>query len=411
MWDHAVANKFGEKERGWNWAPGETQHYCSENMPLVLRVVSLNCWALPCPWPLGSSDHTLRIKKIGEALLRDEYDIVALEEETLKKIYIYSYYFHSGFTGSGICVFSRYPIVSTLMHRFTLNGFAHHIHRGDWFGGKGVGLVEIEIEQYRINFYAAHLHAEYDPNKDLYLPHRLAQAFELAQFVKHTSYSADALILAGDFNVEPDCLAYRLIMQNANLKDAWIQKPNSSDDCGATFERHDNCYTPQRFKNMKSYGKRLDYIMYRSGKSKIELKLCEIRLNCIHDQKSMSYSDHAGVYAEFAISEQDNEVTKSLPLTQPNLLKKVIEIQQEGIIRISRDRFIFLSFAIILIGLILSTFLVEQYVPGIKTATLVLRFFLTLLIGFCFWHSFIGLTLEYKALKASKASVSMLLNE
>ncbi|OZC11390.1 endonuclease/exonuclease/phosphatase family protein [Onchocerca flexuosa] len=297
------------------------------------------------------------------------------------------------------------------MHRFTLNGFAHHIHRGDWFGGKGVGLVEIEIEQYRINFYAAHLHAEYDPNKDLYLPHRLAQAFELAQFVKHTSNSADALILAGDFNIEPDCLAYDLIMQNANLKDAWIQKPNSCDDCGATFGRFDNCYTPQRFKNIKNYGKRLDYIMYKSGKSEIELKLCEVRMKHIHDQKSICYSDHAGVYAEFYISDRYDEITKNLSLIQPNLLKNVIEIQQEGITRVRRDRFIFLSFFIILVGLILSTFLIEQHVPGTMTATLILRFFLTLLIGFCLWHGFIGLTLEYKALKASKASVSMLLNE
>uniref|UniRef100_A0A1I7W4X2 sphingomyelin phosphodiesterase n=1 Tax=Loa loa TaxID=7209 RepID=A0A1I7W4X2_LOALO len=391
-------------------------------MPLVLRVVSLNCWALPLPWPFRSNDHSLRIKKIGEALLLNEYDIVALEEvwgehdflrlqEALKKIFGYSYYFHSGFTGSGICVFSRYPIVSTLMHRFTLNGFAHHIHRGDWFAGKGVGLVEIEIEQYRVNFYAAHLHAEYNPNKDLYLPHRLAQAFELAQFVKHTSYSADALILAGDFNIEPDNLAYQLIVQNANLRDAWIQKPNSCDDCGATFGRLDNCYTPQRFKNKKNYGKRLDYIMYRSGRSKIELKLCEIRMNRIHDQKSINYSDHVGVYAEFSLSEQHDEITKGLSLTPPNLLKKVIETQQEGITRVSRDRFIFLSLVVILIGFILATFFAEQHISGVKTATLILRFLLTLLMGFCLWHGLIGLTLEHKALKASKASVSMLLNE
>ncbi|CAG9531314.1 unnamed protein product [Cercopithifilaria johnstoni] len=391
-------------------------------MPLILRVVNLNCWALPLPWPFGSSDQALRIKKIGEALLQNEYDIVSLEEvwgerdflhlqETLKGTYIYSYYFHSGFTGSGICVFSRHPIVSTLMHRFTLNGFAHHIHRGDWFGGKGVGLVEIEIEQYRINFYAAHLHAEYNPNKDLYLPHRLAQAFELAQFVKHTSYSADALILAGDFNIEPDNLAYQLIVKNANLRDAWIQKPNICDDCGATFERLDNCYTPQRLKNKENYGRRLDYIMYRNGKGKIELKLCEIRMNRVHDQKSINYSDHVGIYAEFSISEQYDEITECLPLTPSNLLKKVIETQQEGITRAIRDRFVFLSLAFILFGFFLATFFAEQHIPGVKTAALTLRFILTLSIGFCLWHGFIGLTLEYKALKASKASVSVLLNE
>ncbi|EJD75487.1 hypothetical protein LOAG_17374 [Loa loa] len=144
---------------------------------------------------------------------------------------------------------------------------------------------------------------------------------------------------------------------------------------------------------------------------KIELKLCEIRMNRIHDQKSINYSDHVGVYAEFSLSEQHDEITKGLSLTPPNLLKKVIETQQEGITRVSRDRFIFLSLVVILIGFILATFFAEQHISGVKTATLILRFLLTLLMGFCLWHGLIGLTLEHKALKASKASVSMLLNE
>uniref|UniRef100_A0A915Q3P1 sphingomyelin phosphodiesterase n=1 Tax=Setaria digitata TaxID=48799 RepID=A0A915Q3P1_9BILA len=399
-------------------------------MPLILRVVCLNCWGLPLPWPIGSRDRTLRIKKIGEALLQDVYDIVALEEvwkesdflrlqEVLHETYPFNYYFHSGFTGSGICVFSRHTIVSTLMHRFTLNGFAHHIHRGDWFGGKGVGLVEIEIDEYRINFYAAHLHAEYDPEKDLYLPHRLAQAFELSQFVKHTGYSADALILAGDFNIEPGGLAYHLIVRNANLSDAWLQKPvifeviltNSSDDSGATFERCDNCYTSRHLKNKKEEGKRLDFIMYRSGKSNVQLNRCEIRMNRVHDQKSINYSDHAGVYAEFFVSKQEDEIRNNLPSTSPTLLKEVIAVHQKGITRVSRDRFVFIGLIVVLVGLIVSTFLVEDHFPVVKTAGLILRFFLTLLVGFCLWHGFIGLTLEYKALKASKLSVAMLLND
>lgn len=41
---------------------------------------------------------------------------------------------------------------------------------------------------------------------------------------------------------------------------------------------------------------------------KIELNLCEIRMNRIPDQKSINYSDHAGIYAEFSISERHDEV-------------------------------------------------------------------------------------------------------
>lgn len=33
------------------------------------------------------------------------------------------------------------------------------------------------------------------------------------------------MLILGDFNIEPDDLGYHLIVKNANLKDAWIQKP------------------------------------------------------------------------------------------------------------------------------------------------------------------------------------------
>ncbi|PAV84270.1 hypothetical protein WR25_16859 isoform F [Diploscapter pachys] len=134
---------------------------------LELRVLTLNMWCLPQPWPVGSKDRKHRLKRLAEALLIEEYDIVGLQEiwkegdyldlvDQLKDVYKFHHYFHSGWTGSGVCILSRHPIVSTLTHRFilffsssvpnvqikmyvfrySLNGFAHHVHRGDWFGGK-----------------------------------------------------------------------------------------------------------------------------------------------------------------------------------------------------------------------------------------------------------------------------------
>lgn len=52
------------------------------------------------------------------------------------------------------------------------------------------------------------------------------------------------------------------------LKSCHLLFQNSCDDSGATFERPDNCYTHQRLRNKNKCGKRLDYIMYSSGKSK-----------------------------------------------------------------------------------------------------------------------------------------------
>lgn len=41
----------------------------------------------------------------------------------------------------------------------------------------------------------------------------------------------------------------------------------------------------------------------------IELKLCEISMNRIHDHKAINYSDHAGLSAEFFLSERCSKVS------------------------------------------------------------------------------------------------------
>lgn len=65
--------------------------------------------------------------------------------------------FFSGVAGSGICIFSRYPIGDVIFHKWPLNGYVHKIHHGDWFGGKGVGLCKIKVKNLEIQVYAAHV--------------------------------------------------------------------------------------------------------------------------------------------------------------------------------------------------------------------------------------------------------------
>ncbi|KHN85622.1 Putative neutral sphingomyelinase [Toxocara canis] len=371
--------------------------------------------ALPQPWPIGSKDRTYRLSKLCEAFMSTDYDIIALQEiwsehdfsrinEAVKDTYPYSYYFH----------------------------------RGDWFGGKVVGMVELEIGTHRINFYTTHLHAEYNRENDLYLPHRLSQAFELSQFVKHTSHAADAVILTGDLNLEPDDLGYRVIVENANLIDAWLVRPNK-DGCetGMTCDRPDNCYTSPKLKQPNPDGKRLDYIMYKCGKSDVGLVQCENRFDRIPGDKQINYSDHLGVYAEFIISEQhekvpiyhcgggaenSNEYTnhdqhdhhkekQERWITSASLLKESIRITGEGETRAFWDRRLFLGVSFVLTAILVSTLNVEIYYPSWTALATVFRFLLTLVIGFCLWYGLIGLTMELKALKAAKASMAMLLND
>ena len=76
-----------------------------------------------------------------------------------------------------------------------------------------------------LHLYATHIHAEYDRDNDLYLPHRTLQAFELAEFVRHTSDGADVCLLVGDLNLEPGDAGQQLVLANAALSDAWMCRP------------------------------------------------------------------------------------------------------------------------------------------------------------------------------------------
>lgn len=65
--------------------------------------------------------------------------------------------FFSGVAGSGLCILSKYPIISAFFHSWSVNGYVHRIQHGDWFGGKGVGLCKIKINDHLINVYTAHV--------------------------------------------------------------------------------------------------------------------------------------------------------------------------------------------------------------------------------------------------------------
>ena len=79
-----------------------------------LKVVTLNIWGIK----FISKDVSIRIGHLIEALNKQDYDVVALQEvwsyqdylrirDGISRNYKYSHYFHSGLIGSGCCIFSR----------------------------------------------------------------------------------------------------------------------------------------------------------------------------------------------------------------------------------------------------------------------------------------------------------------
>jgi len=378
---------------------------------LTVKVATLNCWALPQPWPIGSKDRQYRLDALVEALNESDYDIVCLQELWREKDFLdiydrvlekfpYRHYFHSGYTGSGTCILSRWRIMSTLIHRYSLNGFPHHIHRGDWFGGKVVGLAEIIAEGHRLCVYTTHLHAEYDRNNDLYLPHRLAQAFELAQFVRHTSRDADFLILTGDFNIEPEDLGYHLIRTIGNLRDAWFDRkvnPENERCTGMTCDRPDNCYTNKNILKTNPHGKRLDYIMYQSVRKYFKLVQCENCFDVIPGSKNINYSDHLGVSAVFRLKNSEGYVEPERHVNR-QFLEQAQDILNEGEKRIVWDRRFFGAICFLVLLLIFGTSQIVDLFPFSNVVVIIVQIFLTLFLGFSFWHGMVFLTMERRAI-------------
>ncbi|GAB0092385.1 Putative neutral sphingomyelinase [Sergentomyia squamirostris] len=267
---------------------------------LSLSVISLNIWGIP----FVSKDREVRIQRIADELASGKYDLVSLQEvwseadyQLLKSrteaVLPYTHYFYSGVVGSGLCVLSKYPIVSAFFHAWSVNGYVHRIQHGDWFGGKGVGFCQISIDGGSIiNLYTAHLHAEYNRMCDDYIAHRVIQAFDTAQFIQQTRNEAVLQILAGDLNTEPGDLAYRLLLSSSELRDSYQTTAQHG-----TNEIARNPYTCQESKLNAPDGKRIDYILYRVGKGS--------RVNRVEYQvlaPTECFSDHEAVHAKLDIN-------------------------------------------------------------------------------------------------------------
>ena len=170
-----------------------------------------------------------------------------------------------------------------------LVGFPHKIQHGDWFCGKLIGLCKILVHGQVINVYNTHLHANYHhviPN-DIYLAHRICQAYELIQFIESTSSadSTDLTLLLGDLNLRTTDLGFQLIQNILQLHDSFLQRVNQvrrrvssmKDTCrclvkdsfdptignsGRTCDLPDNPYVKPNPQH--GQGDRIDFILYRS---------------------------------------------------------------------------------------------------------------------------------------------------
>ncbi|NWV43743.1 NSMA phosphodiesterase, partial [Grantiella picta] len=303
---------------------------------LRLRVFDLNCWAIR----YLSKRRQERIRLIGDTLRRESFDLALLQEVwseqdysdlrvKLASCYPFSHYFRSGVIGSGLCVFSRFPILDTLLYQYSLNGYPYMLQHGDWFCGKSVGLVIVKISGIIFNVYVTHLHAEYCREKDAYLPHRLVQAWELAQFIRHTSKAADVVLLGGDLNMHPEDVGIRLLRGWTGLRDAFAEATHFEGCKNGCTLVPDNCFTDSSELLPFPLGIRIDYILYKATSS-FTVKCEELKTTTgPAPGVDIPFSDHEAVMATLHIQRQGQAEGATLGTADAALADVVTEARTE----------------------------------------------------------------------------------
>ncbi|XP_073994790.1 neutral sphingomyelinase [Rhodnius prolixus] len=359
-------------------------------MELQLSVLSMNVWGLP---EVFAKEKKKRLSAIANYLNEGNYDVVCLQElwcigdfKLIKSIcnltLPYAQYFHSGVFGSGLAIYSKWPILKIYYNQWSLNGYVHMLHHGDWYGGKGVALAQIAVNEIIVNVYNVHLIAKYGDD-DCYLVHRTVQAFDTAMFVDLTSPSADLTIFCGDLNSTPNDLTFKLIKAIGQLEDTFYAKNTNDKEPFGTYGCPSNTFSgTHSFGNDESLGIRIDYILYRTDSNyKAEAVSYNLPTNFSPiPGEIFSYSDHEAVEAVIVVNKipgikDAEERPKTVRATK--LIKDACECCHNGELNLEMTR---LRYMILAIVLMITLFNFVYFFPS---------------FSFCYFLVFIPLILYY----------------
>jgi endonuclease/exonuclease/phosphatase family metal-dependent hydrolase len=163
-------------------------------------------------------DKKLDLPRIAELIKRERPDLVGLQEvdrgvertgrvdqiEELARLTGMQYAFapNLAYQGGwyGVAVLSRFPILSSEHARF------QHLREAE---RRGYLRVEVSLGGRAVSFVTTHLDYQYDDNR----------LYETRQLLEAVSRADAPLIVAGDFNEEPDGASYKLML--SRFADAW----------------------------------------------------------------------------------------------------------------------------------------------------------------------------------------------
>lgn len=215
----------------------------------------------------------------------------------------------SGALGSGLAIFSRFPILSAKALPYALSGLPSEVVAGDFFVNKAAARVVLDHPTVgEVEVWNTHMHAASESPPDTRQAHRMSQAWELATEVRRGAaagryifcVSVKCSLLArgpgketlpgyrancqmGDFNSQPFSVPIALLRTYGALRDSFLDVHPRANDApamgissvdalktlGMTCDSTINTYSAG--KNIPPSvtaqgGKLLDYIFYREGR-------------------------------------------------------------------------------------------------------------------------------------------------
>lgn len=193
--------------------------------PVTIRVATFNIFDLP---PFGSH-RAERMHAIGRRLAELAPDLIGFQEafypgdrsilltELAQSGLVHSRYFRSGFVGSGLLIVSRFAIVEAHFRRYSRWGKPHKVWHGDWWAGKGVGLVRVRLPDATgyLDFFDTHAHADYGRNE--YPDVILSNLQECATFINTAGTRTSPTLAVGDYNARLDSPPGRALVTGADL--------------------------------------------------------------------------------------------------------------------------------------------------------------------------------------------------
>ena len=352
-----------------------------------LSILTLNVWGLN----YISKLRIPRIKAIATHLASPStphYDFVCLQElwyeskdwrflkHALASRYPHAKFFYSGAFGSGLAILSRWSIVETHTHPYSLNGQPIHVQHGDWFVGKACGSITINhprlglVDVWNTHFVAA----GGEDGPEYKRSHRITQAYELATNCRNSAARGRHVVCVGDLNSTPPSIAIGLLKHVGGLYDSFLDShpqlpeqatsldavdpsPNvggrsvgrstqhrpdphrAIQELGVTCDSPLNTWTAGKKldeRATKGAGKRLDYILYRgpvddasdastsaalaysastSSRGRLACRSSSVVVTDIVPGLSCSFSDHFGVESTFDILDSATAATNAVSAT------------------------------------------------------------------------------------------------